>query len=68
MESVLNCAEARLFYERNIKRLPCLLNLMKTLKWVWENSKVCGNPSRGGEGLHKLSHSPKWFFSQTERA
>ena len=52
-------SEARLFYKRNIKRLPCLHSLMQALEWVWENEKVCVNPRRGGSGLHKLSRSPK---------
>ena len=32
---------------------------MQTRERVWENEKVCVNPSRRGEGLHKLSSSPK---------
>ena len=32
---------------------------MQTREEVWENEKVCVNPSRRGEGLHKLSRSPK---------
>ena len=44
---------------RNIKRAPCLHSLMQTREGVWENEKVCVNPSRHGEGLHKLSRSPK---------
>ena len=32
---------------------------MQTRERVWENEKVCINPSRRGEGLHKLSRSPK---------
>ena len=31
---------------RNIKRAPCLYSLMQTREGVWENSKVCVNPSR----------------------
>ena len=63
------CAEARLFYKRNIKHLPCLHNHMQTLEWVRE--KVCVNPRRGGSGLYKLSRSPKLplvFAMQTRRA
>ena len=32
---------------------------MQTRERVWENEKVCVNPSCRGEGLHKLSRSPK---------
>ena len=32
---------------------------MQTREGVWENEKVCVNPSHDGEGLHKLSSSPK---------
>ena len=46
-------------YLRNIKRAPCLHSLMQTREGVWENEKVCVNPSRRGEDLHKLSSSPK---------
>ena len=57
--SYIIISEARLFYKRNIKHLPCLHSLMQTLKWVWETSKVCVNPRRGSSGLHKHSRSPK---------
>ena len=31
---------------RNIKRAPCLHRLMQTREGIWENSKICVNPSR----------------------
>ena len=40
-------------------RTRAVFSLMQTREGVWQNEKVCVNPSRRGEGLHKLSSSPK---------
>ena len=56
---ILNFFFACVCHLRNIKRAPCLHSLMQTREGVWKNEKVCVNPSRRGEGLHKRSSSPK---------
>ena len=45
-----------IFYKTNAKGLPCLHGLMQTLEWLWENSKVCVNPSR--TQTFKFSQTP----------
>ena len=44
---------------RNIKRAPCLHSLMQTWEGVWENSKVCVNPSCRRGFTQRLSSCPK---------
>ena len=54
-----NCRWPFSYHLRNIKCVSCLRSLTQTREGVWENSRVCVNPSRRWGFTQRLSSSPK---------